>query len=143
MGGCTMPRAKKRPKYAFHKASGQAKVRIGRDDFYLGPWGSPESHVEFEKIIADWIAGQDPKRSFLRVADVVVAFVAGGEEYYRRPEGTESGELENVRDALEPLTKLFANTLLRDFGPLRLKAVRDEIVSRGWCRTYINRQIGR
>ena len=138
-----MPRTKKRPKYSHHKASGQAKIRIGRDDIYLGPYQSPESRAKYAEIIADWEQGQDPHRSNRTVDDLTLAFCAWGEEYYRRPDGTPSGELQNLRDALEPLTKLFGNTLLRDFGPLRLKSVREEMVSRGWCRTNINRQIGR
>ena len=45
-----------RPKSLFptcthHKASGQAKVRIGGKDIYLGRWGSQEARVVTLRMI--------------------------------------------------------------------------------------------
>lgn len=34
------------PVYCLHKASGKAVVQINRQDLYLGPYGSPESHAD-------------------------------------------------------------------------------------------------
>ena len=50
-----MPRrAGKIPSYCRHRASGRAVVRIDGKDHYLGPYGSPESHEEYERLIAEW-----------------------------------------------------------------------------------------
>ncbi len=50
-----MPRkAGKVPSYCRHRRSGQAVVRIDRVDHYLGPYGSPESHRLYERLIAEW-----------------------------------------------------------------------------------------
>jgi integrase len=137
-----MPR-KSKPSYLLHRPTGQARVRLGGKDHYLGEFGSDESKQRYEKIISDWLGGQDPSRSMLTIDDLTLAFCAWGEDYYRRFDGAPSGELQNIRGALEPLTKLFGNTPISCFGPLRLKSVREEMVSRAWCRTNINRQIGR
>ena len=50
-----MPRKSgKVPSYCRHRHSGQAVVRIDRVDNYLGPYGSPESHRLYERLIAEW-----------------------------------------------------------------------------------------
>lgn len=118
-----MPKNRK-PSYLLHRPTGQARVRFGGRDHYLGEYGGTESKQRYEKIVADWLGGQDPRFSLLTVDDLALSFCAWGEDYYRRSDGTPTGELRNIRKALEPLTMLFGNTLLRDFGPLRLKASR-------------------
>ncbi len=54
-----MPRKPgKVPSYCRHRASGRAVVRIDGRDRYLGEFGSPASHEEYERCIAEWRAGQ-------------------------------------------------------------------------------------
>ena len=48
---------KKPPKYALHKPTGQARVRINGKSHYLGPHGSPESHKRYDALIAKWLNG--------------------------------------------------------------------------------------
>ena len=52
-------------------------------------------------------------------------------------------ELGNFKAALKVLRRLYADEPARSFGPLKLKAARQEMVRRGWMRTTINRQTGR
>jgi len=52
-----MPKLLKRPpKYCKHRASGQAVVTIEGQDFYLGPHGTKASYLEYDRIIAEWLA---------------------------------------------------------------------------------------
>ena len=44
------------PTYRRHKASGQAIVTLCHRDFYLGPFGTPESRAEYERRIGEWLA---------------------------------------------------------------------------------------
>ena len=47
-----MPRLVNRPpKYSLHKPSGQAKVRYGGKDTYLGKYGSPESKEAYARFV--------------------------------------------------------------------------------------------
>lgn len=133
----------RKPSYLLHRPTGQARCRIGGRGIYLGEFNSPHSRQRYEQIVNDWVAGQDPRRTMFDVEDLAIAFCKFADGYYRRPDGTPSGEAENMRDALKPLVSLFGRTLLRDFGPMRLKAVRSEMIRLGWCRTNINRQVGR
>ena len=47
------------PRYALHKPSGQARVRLpdgqgGRKEYYLGRYGSDESYAEYTRLIRWW-----------------------------------------------------------------------------------------
>ena len=58
-----MPRLVNRlPKYSLHKPSGQAKVRYGGKDTYLGPYGSPESKEAYAQFIASIPKPGDPTK---------------------------------------------------------------------------------
>lgn len=43
------------PCYRLHKRSGQAIVTVKGKMFYLGPYGSPESYAEYEKLIGQYL----------------------------------------------------------------------------------------
>lgn len=136
--------AKRKPSYQNHKGSGQAKVRINQRDHYLGPFGSPESRERYEQLIAEWFAGNgDTSRLNLTVDDLAILFLEFAENYYRRDDGKPTGEARNIRDALRPLIRLFGPTRVREFGPMKLKAARDEMVRTGHCRKHINAEIHR
>ena len=44
------------PKYRKHKASGQAIVTLSGKMHYLGPHGTKTSHVEYDRLIQEWLA---------------------------------------------------------------------------------------
>ncbi len=52
-----MPRAVSyTPKYRKHKQSGQAIVSLSGKDFLLGPHGTKASHLEYDRLVGEWIA---------------------------------------------------------------------------------------
>ena len=121
------------PKYRKHKASGQAIVTIQGHDFYLGPWNSKASRVEYDRIIAEYLAAgrQFPMRgqeaSDLTVVGMLARYKRFAVGYYKK-RGESTGEWEKVESAFDPLQKLYGRTLVRDFGPLALKAVRQKMI---------------
>ncbi len=48
---------KQQPKYALHKATGPARVRINGKSLYLGPHGSEESRRRYDEFVADFMTG--------------------------------------------------------------------------------------
>ena len=74
---------------------------------------------------------------------MILAFWRHAEVHYRAPDGTPSGELVNLKVAIRPLRKLYGETPARDFGPLALRAVRDEMVRSGLARTSVNARVNR
>ena len=93
------------PTYRRHRASGQAIVTIHGRDYYLGPWRSVASRAEYDRLIAEYLAAgrQDIQaKSDLTVAHVVERFWTHVKAYYRRPDGTPTGEAESFKTALRP-----------------------------------------
>jgi hypothetical protein len=41
------------PAYRLHKPSGQARVIVGGEHFYLGKYGSPESREEYARLVSE------------------------------------------------------------------------------------------
>ena len=138
-----MPR-KRTPTYLLHRPTGQARCRIAGKDHYLGPFGSPESRERYEQLIGEWFTHDgDTSRLNLTIDDLAILFLEFAERYYRRKDGEPTGSSRNIRDAMRPLIRLFGSTRIRDFGPVKLKLVRDEMIQSGHCRTNINREIHR
>lgn len=150
------------PKYAKHKQSGQARVILNGRHFLLGPYGSKASLLEYDRLLAEWVANgrqlPQPASGELTISIVIVRFWEHARQYYTASDGAGRGELDNFRHALKPLRRLYGATPAKDFGPLALKAVREEMLKPrtetnprtgktrtlpGWSRTYANRQTAR
>jgi integrase len=134
------------PSYCRHRGSGQAYVQLDGRDFYLGKHGTKESRDAYDRKIAEWIAAGrrlpvDPLA--ILVMEVVNAFRKHAETYYRHQDGTPTGEATTFAAALRPLLKLYARTPALEFGPLKLKAVRNAMIETGWVRSAINKQVAR
>ena len=134
--------SKRKPSYLLHRSTGQARVRIDGKDHYLGPYGSPESRERYEDLIAEWFARQSDVTAYtLTVDDLCLMFIDFADGYYRREDGTSTGTVGNIRSALKYPVQLYGTTRVRDFGPRKLKAVRQAMIDDGRCRTNINRLI--
>jgi integrase len=146
-----VPKNRRVPSYRYHKASDQAVVVLDGRSHYLGAWNSPESRADYDRLIAEWLASgrrassPEPVSAVAAptVAEVILAFWRHAEDHYRAPDGTPSGELINLKVALKPLRKLHGETLAREFGPLALRAVRDEMVRSGLARSSVNARVDR
>lgn len=136
------------PSYRLHKPTGQAVVTIGGRDFYLGPHGSPESRAEYDRLIAEWLhsgrrlpstSAAPGGRSDLTVNEMLLRFVEWAESYYVKG-GKPTGEVTLIKYAIRPLRQLYGHTPAHAFGPLALKAARDEMIRSGLCRNEVNRR---
>ncbi len=140
------------PSYCLHKASGRAVVRINGKDHYLGPYGSAESHSEYARLIAEWQLSQSEQRQAtatnagnfeLTISQVIQRYRKFAETYYSK-DGQPTKELGEMRYALRPLRKLYGDTLARDFGPLKLKVVRQHMVeAEDLSRGVVNHRVKR
>src|SRR5687767_3566282 len=89
------------PKYRKHKASGQALVTLSGRDHYLGPHGSAASRREYDRLIAEWIAGG--RLPLAEISDRVIVEVMAAYERFAKTYYAGSGEYDNMLRALEPL----------------------------------------
>ena len=149
-----MPRrAGKVPAYSLHKASGKAVVRLEGKDHYLGPYGSPESHERYERLIAEWRASHaravaqtmQPScpAGALTVNHVLLAYLKHAGEYYVDRSGKPTSELSEIKYSLKPVRNLYGRAPATDFGPLALKAVREWMLDQDWSRKTVNNRVDR
>jgi hypothetical protein len=139
------------PSYKFHKPSGQARVRLNGRDLYLGKLGTPESLAEYERVCAEVRASAVSVQAAARsggpadvtVNEVLVAFLAHAERHYRRADGSPTNEINEYKYAIAPLRRLYGHAPAREFGPVALQAVRRRMIEASWCRTRVNKQVGR
>ncbi|MEQ9410936.1 MAG: site-specific integrase [Fuerstiella sp.] len=135
---------KRIPKYSYHKATGQALVRLDGKVHYLGKYGSDESRKRYDHLIAKWLTGEKLSTpDQLTVARLCVKYINEHAKPYYRKNGRQTSELSAIQAALRPVTELFGKSKVADFGPARLKKVRQNMVDRGIVRTSINRNVGR
>lgn len=146
-----MPRIKSIPAYTLHKPTGRARVRIAGQDHYLGTYGSAESREEYARLIAETFrpGGAPPTPRLasgfpdLSINELFVKYLAFAEAYYVK-DGVPTGETENMKNAMRAVRTLYENTRATEFGPLRLKAVRQHMIdieklARGVINSRINR----
>jgi integrase len=136
------------PSYRLHKPSGQAVAYVKRKPVYLGPHGSPESKTRFAELLEKLATGsQDapapPKAAAptMYLNDLCVRFVA--KEFPR----LSKSEKDCFRSAIRVARKLFGETPVSDFGPVRFRVMRDAMVDgdkeagrQPWTRRTANRQ---
>jgi integrase len=144
--------AHKPPAYRLHKATGQARVRHDGRDHYLGPYGSAASKEAYARLIARIMAGEEvtaakaatmaPTPPPLTVTELIARYWRHCLDYYRK-DGATTREPYNIRAALRPVRKLYGEIPAAEFGPKRLKHVREEMIRLGWSRRYINQSVHR
>ena len=142
-----MPRlTSKPPKYRKHKATGQAVVTLNGKDFYLGPYGSKASRVEYDRITAEWLQnGRSLPRcdhADTTVVEIIAAYVKFAFRYYVKG-GRPTREATLIRDTMRFVRDPYGRTPAVEFGPLALKAVRQRMIDAGHSRCYINKNVDR
>ena len=143
-----MPKLKNRlPAYRRHKGSGQAIVTLGGRDFYLGPYGSAGSRAEYARLTNEWLASgglrvADPSEA-LTVMQLLVAFGKHAQTYYVDADGKPTSELATYSTLVRRLRKAYGRTAAAEFGPLRLKAFRQTLITEGLSRGVVNRTVSR
>jgi integrase len=134
------------PKYRKHRQSGQAIVTICGRDILLGRYGTAASRAKYGRLIAEWEAN-DRQPLLSDPADLTIAELAArcwrfARRYYVK-NGRPTGEQNGIKAALRPLLKFYEREPARDFGPVALRAVRDDMLKRDWARQTINKNVDR
>ena len=130
------------PGYLLHKSRGVGKVVIhGKTHNLPGAYGSDESRAEYERLIAEYLLKKD-RPATVTVNRLCVAYLKWAEAYYVK-DGKVTAKVGHFRAALRPLVELFGRQVVADFGPLKLKQVREQMIARGWFRKTVNRNIRR
>jgi len=134
------------PKYGKHKASGQAVIKLGGQDIYLGPYGTKASRLEYDRVVTEWLANG---RSFVPASDVAdqtineiaLKYLEFARNYYVK-NGRPTGTIDGIKVALRFICQSYGRTSAHDFGPLALAAIRNRMIEADMCRSYINACLG-
>ena len=144
------------PSYRLHRQSGQGVVTLNGRDILLGKYNSEASRAEYNLQISRWMANgrqtaEVPKD--LTIGELILKYRPHVESYYRKPDGSLTSEVDNIRQALRPLRYFYGTAPAAEFGPLKLKVLRDAMMKpnppwlkksgAGWTRRNINKAIGR
>lgn len=128
------------PKYRKHRASGQAVATINGRDHYLGPHGTKASKVEYDRLITEWLSSgrssaYGAPAAEVTVVEIVADYLNHARSYYGS--GPKSEYHRMVRVA-RPLRQLYGKTAAAEFGPLQLKAIRQQFIDDGCSRLIVN-----
>lgn len=163
------PTREKPPRMLKHARSGRAFIFVRdehgrRRQVTLGAWDSPEAQRRFQRELSRWRAMQrgGPEAAALvvaevdaelTIADAAARWYSHCEAYYRRPDGTPTGESRSCKYAVDLVLGLFADDPLAEFTPRKLKVVRDRMINgdptveaeqrRGWSLGVVNQAVGR
>lgn len=133
------PARTKLPAYRKHKPSGQAVVTLSGRDIYLGPHGARLSRDNYDRVVAEWLAAgrslphRDAAGGGLEVVQLLNAFRKSGE--------IPASQAHAYAVVIKLLNRLYGRTAAADFGPLSLRAVREQMIASGWKRHTINQRI--
>lgn len=133
------------PKYRKHRATGQAVVTVNGHDHYLGPHGSIASKVEYDRLIAEFLAagrsltfGQPVMN--LTVVELCADYLTHAKAYY----GTaRTSEYHRIKALVRLLKVIYGRHLAAEFGPRQLRTFRETLIANGHCRTSINHSMRR
>jgi integrase len=126
-----------------------------RRDYWLGEYDSPESRERYHRLIAEWErrGRRLPPPDFdgppaahggeITVVEVISQYWRWAVDYYR-PKHTLS-----LDGALTLLREFYGRSAAADFGPKKLRLLRDHMIRgdgsrrKPWSRKYINSQVQR
>jgi integrase len=143
------------PSYLEHKQSGRARAvwtdeaGTRHDRLLPGPYGSAESKKAYARLLLELEVSPQPAartprdRAGLTVAELLLAYLRFAQRHYRDPDGRPTGEYQHFKVVCRHVRELYGTTPAAEFGPLALKAVRQQFVAAGWCRKTVNQQTER
>lgn len=138
----TKLKSRRIPSYTLHGPSGQARVRINGKSFYLGLYGSQESHDRYDALIADLVLDSEPTTSKTLTA-VLAVWWAECQRRYTRGKGKLHGA-GNWRPIIKLLRTHHGEERADDLGPLALrKLLESEAVKENWSLSYTRMQLSR
>jgi hypothetical protein len=117
-------------KFSIHKRSGNARVKLDGEEFWLGPADQPQVREKYDQLIGEWLRNgrklpqPKPEQHLLSVSELIVAFMEHAAMKYAR-NGKPTPEYENLKPPLRVVRRLYGSTPASQFGPKALKAVRE------------------
>ena len=149
-----MPRPRV-PKLCLHKGTGQARVLLKGRHVYLGKHGTPEADEKYRRIVAEFLRTDAvPAEAAPRSAapatpaaggtidEIILVYWKWAQSHYVK-DGEPTSEIGVLKVTLRTLRQLYGSTPAEEFGPLKLKAYREQLVRDGLSRPGVNERVER
>ena len=139
-------RRKTTPSYLFHKQSGRARavwtdsLGIRQQKLLPGLFDSEVSRTAHARLALELAAMPTiaVKSATLTVQEVLLAYHEHATTYYG-----DGKELDAISRCIRAVRLIYGDTLAAEFGPAKLKVVRQSIVDAGLCRKQVNKRVDR
>lgn len=95
------------------------------------------------QIVWRWWEDAEGTRTTAAVADIVSAYLSHAATYYRRKDGTPTGERDNIKYATRPLVSRYGQLPADRLDIEQLEQVQNDMVSTGLARTTINARMNK
>ena len=130
-----MPSRRHIPAYVHHKPTGQARVRIDGQDYYLDRHGSAESWVKYDELIAELVIAKEPVKTTTLTA-VLSAWWSECKRRYTKGKGRYGGAV-NWRPVIRLLRESHGREPAEQLGPATLRRlIEAEAEKRDWSLRY-------
>ncbi|HNR30967.1 MAG TPA: tyrosine-type recombinase/integrase [Candidatus Hydrogenedentes bacterium] len=129
------------PKFRIHKATGQGYVELNRRRVYLGKADNPATLQAYHAKVAEWLASgcqAAAPASAITISEVAAEYLKHATVYFRRKDGTPTSQITIVQRVLKDWVGLYGSIAASDFGPLKLRALRETWIARGLARKTVN-----
>ena len=121
------------PSYRKHRGSGQAVVTLSGVDHYLGPHGTKASKIAYDRLIGEWLAGGrvlDQPQDELTVTELIARYWRFAKAHYQK-NGRCTRVTPAIKAAMRYLREWYGKEPAVEFGPVRLKALRERMSTLG------------
>jgi hypothetical protein len=112
---------------------------------YLGAWGAPETQIEYDRVISEWLANRKSQiftAEEITIAELCRDFWLHSKEYYLDSDGSPTSQLGLVKYSIRPLRRLYGDTRANDFGALAFRAVRNQWLEANILRGTVKKYAG-
>jgi integrase len=142
------------PQLCRHRGRSLGYVTLGGREHYLGHWPAeqrkppPAVRAAYDELVARWLAHgrrlpDETTQAPVTMNEVLLGFIKYAQGHYRERSGNVCGEVEAIKQACAVVRVLYGRTPAAEFGPKALKVVRARMIEKGWCRSYVNKQVNR
>jgi integrase len=137
------------PSYRLHKATGQAFVQVKGRRIYLGRYGTEPSQERYRRFVAELVASPAAELSRStagldvrpgaspEIAEIALAYWRFAKGYYVK-DGSPTGQIPIVRQAIRILREMYAHSPAVEFGPLSLRRIQEKLAADGKARKTVN-----
>ncbi len=136
----------KTPSLRLHKLSKRAFVEIEKRRIYLGRYGDPEATEAYHRLIAEWVANGyrlPVSENEITMAEVIAEYLDYAKTYYHdHRTGGPSSTYTEIKVSVDPIKNLYGRVEAVKFGPVALRAIRQQWIDRGLAITTINSYTG-